>query len=94
MKLGLQLHAINRSWLIFKMLCHLVKARRSSKFRSKIVDRMAELKALSLDVMKVLKENYNMEFKALQNQLHDLTSEKLNGVSLFNSTSGQTFGTN
>ena len=62
---------------------------------AKIVDRMAELKALSLDVMKSSTdvENYNTEFKALQNQLYDLTSEKFNGVSLFNSTSGDTFGT-
>jgi flagellin len=61
---------------------------------AKIVDRMAELKALSLDVMKSSTdvENYNTEFKALQNQLYDLTSEKFNGVSLFNSTTGQTFG--
>ena len=52
---------------------------------AKIVDRMAELKALSLDVMKSSTdvENYNTEFKALQNQLYDLTSEKFNGVSLF-----------
>ena len=62
---------------------------------AKIVDRMAELKALSLDVMKSSTdvENYNTEFKALQNQLYDLTSEKFNGVSLFNSTSGDSFGT-
>jgi len=62
---------------------------------AKIVDRMAELKALSLDVMKSSTdvENYNTEFKALQNQLYDLTREKFNGVSLFNSTSGDTFGT-
>jgi flagellin len=60
---------------------------------SKIVDRMAELKALSLDVMKSTTDvsNYETEFKALQNQLLDLTTEKFNGVSLFNSTSGKTF---
>lgn len=63
---------------------------------SKIVDRMAELKALSLDVMKSTTDvsNYETEFKALQNQLLDLTTEKFNGVSLFNSTTGKTFGTN
>ena len=62
---------------------------------AKIVDRMAELKALSLDVMKSTTdvENYNTEFKALQNQLLDLTTEKFNGVSLFNSTTGKTFKT-
>jgi flagellin len=61
---------------------------------AKIVDRMAELKALSLDVMKSTtdKDNYNTEFKALQNQLHDLTSEKFNGVDLFNNESTKTFG--
>ena len=61
---------------------------------AKIVDRMAELKALSLDVMKSTTdvENYNTEFKALQNQLLDLTTEKFNGVSLFNSTTNKTFG--
>lgn len=62
---------------------------------AKIVDRMAELTALSLDVMKSTTDvaNYSTEFKALQNQLHDLTNEKFNGVSLFNSTTGKTFGT-
>jgi flagellin len=55
---------------------------------------MAELKALSLDVMKSTTdvENYNTEFKALQNQIFDLTTEKFNGVSLFNSTANKTFG--
>jgi flagellin len=62
---------------------------------AKIVDRMAELTALSLDVMKSTTDvaNYSTEFKALQNQLFDLTSEKFNGVSLFNSSNGKTFGT-
>lgn len=61
---------------------------------AKIVDRMAELTALSLDVMKSTTDvaNYSTEFKALQNQLFDLTSEKFNGVSLFNSTTAKTFG--
>ena len=61
---------------------------------AKIVDRMAELTALSLDVMKSTTDvaNYSTEFKALQNQLHDLTNEKFNGVSLFNSTTSKTFG--
>ena len=61
---------------------------------SKIVDRMSELKALSTDVMKSPTDisNYETEFKALQNQLKDLTAEKFNGVNLFNSDSAKTFG--
>ena len=62
---------------------------------AKIVDRMAELKALSTDVMKSPTDisNYETEFKALQNQLKDLTAEKFNGIDLFNSETSKTFGT-
>ena len=66
---------------------------------ARIVDRMAELKSLSTDVMKSSQDvgNYNTEFEALQMQLHALTLEKFNGVSLFaaTTTSGTatTFGT-
>ena len=62
---------------------------------AKIVDRMAELKALSTDVMKSPTDisNYETEFKALQNQLKDLTAEKFNGIDLFNSDTSKTFGT-
>ena len=62
---------------------------------AKIIDRMAELTALGLDVMKSTTDvaNYSTEFEALQNQLFDLTTEKFNGVSLFNSDNGKTFGT-
>ena len=51
----------------------------------KIVDRMAELKALSQDVLKNSGDiaNYNSEFKNLQVQLHQMASTKFNGVSLF-----------
>ena len=58
----------------------------------KIVDRMAELKSLSQDVLKNTSDiaNYNSEFKNLQVQLFQLASSKFNGVSLF--STGSTFG--
>lgn len=58
----------------------------------KIVDRMAELKALSQDVLKNTSDiaNYNSEFKNLQVQLHSMASSKFNGVSLFGT--GVAFG--
>jgi len=61
---------------------------------ARIVDRMAELKSLSLDVMKSSsdKANYNTEFKALQQQLYQISQESFNGVSLFAGTTGETFG--
>ena len=65
---------------------------------ARIVDRLAELKSLSLDVMTSDADiaNYNTEFKALQQQLYAITAETFNGVSLFSSdtTSGgtMTFG--
>ena len=51
----------------------------------KIVDRMAELKALSQDVLKNTSDiaNYNSEFANLQLQLKDMANTKFNGVSLF-----------
>lgn len=60
---------------------------------AKIVDRMAELKSYSEDVMKSSQDvdNYNTEFKALQQQLQALTVEKFNGVSLFNNNSTSKF---
>ena len=66
-----------------------------------IIDRMAELKSFSLDVLKSTTDvaNYNTEFKALQQQLFQISSEKFNGVSLFATTQGvgndskATFGT-
>ena len=66
---------------------------------ARIVDRLAELKSLSLDVMKSDADisNYNTEFRSLQQQLYAITAETFNGVSLFSSdtTSGgtMTFGT-
>ena len=54
----------------------------------KILDRMAELKALSQDVLKNTSDiaNYNSEFKNLQVQLHQMAATKFNGVSLFGGT--------
>ena len=51
----------------------------------KILDRMAELKALSQDVLKNASDiaNYNAEFQNLQVQLHQMTQTTFNGVSLF-----------
>jgi flagellin len=65
---------------------------------ARIVDRLAELKSLSLDVMKSEADisNYNTEFRALQQQLFAITAETFNGVSLFASTTtaggAMTFG--
>ena len=54
----------------------------------KILDRMAELKALSQDVLKNDSDiaNYNAEFKNLQVQLHQMSLTTFNGVSLFATT--------
>jgi flagellin len=52
----------------------------------KIIDRMSELKGLaSADPMKSEqdKASYNNEFKDLQAQLHSISQQKFNGVSLF-----------
>ena len=53
-----------------------------------ILDRMAELKALSQDVLKNSSDiaNYNAEFKNLQVQLYQMSETKFNGVSLFATT--------
>ena len=50
-----------------------------------ILSRMGELKALSQDVLKNSSDvaNYNAEFQSLQVQLHQLSQENFNGVSLF-----------
>ena len=50
-----------------------------------IVDRMAELKALSQDVLKNSSDinNYNSEFATLQQQLFQMAESTFNGVSLF-----------
>ena len=54
----------------------------------KILDRMAELKALSQDVLKNSSDiaNYNAEFKNLQVQLYQMSETTFNGVSLFATT--------
>ena len=54
----------------------------------KILDRMAELKSLSQDVLKNDSDiaNYNAEFKNLQVQLYQMSESKFNGVSLFATT--------
>jgi flagellin len=51
----------------------------------KILNRMIELKGLSDDVMKNASdtENYNREFKDLQEQIYDMAALKFNGVSIF-----------
>jgi len=53
-----------------------------------ILTRMGELKALSQDVLKNSSDiaNYNLEFKNLQVQLHQIASETFNGISLFATT--------
>ena len=60
----------------------------------KIVDRMAELKALSQDVLKNSSDiaNYNAEFKNLQVQLHQMSQTTFNGVSLAGTGSSAIFG--
>lgn len=78
-------------------------------FAGRIVDRMAELKGLSSqDPMKssLDQASYNDEFKDLQVQLHEMSQQTFNGVSLFaqfatdnatglvNSTAVQFRGTN
>jgi flagellin len=66
-----------------------------------ILDRMAELKALSQDVLKNSSDiaNYNAEFQNLQVQLFQMSRTEFNGVSLFATTdktiggTGTTFNT-
>ena len=64
----------------------------------KILDRMAELKALSQDVLKNASDiaNYNAEFQNLQVQLYQMSETTFNGVSLVcdhNSAGSVTFNT-
>jgi len=58
----------------------------------KILNRMIELKGLSDDVMKNSSdtENYNREFKDLQQQIYDMSALKFNGVSMFAQFSSET----
>jgi flagellin len=55
-----------------------------------VVDRIAELKAMSLDVTKSSEDiqNYNEEYQVLRDQLVDLQTEQFNGVSMFTTTQG------
>jgi len=58
----------------------------------KIIDRMSELKGLaSQDPMKSRqdRDSYNNEFKDLQVQLFDISTQTFNGVSLFASTNSE-----
>lgn len=59
-----------------------------------ILDRMAELKALSQDVLKNTSDiaNYNSEFATLQVQLYQMAQTTFNGVSLFGAGSTAVFG--
>jgi flagellin len=60
----------------------------------KIMDRMAELKSLSQDVLKNSSDiaNYNSEFQSLQVQLYQIAQTKFNGVSMFGGGSTAVFG--
>jgi flagellin len=60
-----------------------------------ILDRMAELKALSQDVLKNSSDiaNYNAEFQNLQVQLFQMSRTEFNGVSLFATTDATIGGT-
>jgi flagellin len=57
-----------------------------------IVNRMAELKTMSMDVTKNNSdnENYSKEFRELQSQLSQLRLEKFNGISLFSDAAADT----
>jgi flagellin len=58
----------------------------------KILDRMSELKTMSLDVTKNSLDiaNYDAEFTQLQGQLANIRSEKFNGIALFGTDNGKT----
>jgi flagellin len=57
----------------------------------RIVDRMVELKGMSQDMMKNSFDNatYENEFRDLQVQLHAMTQQTFNGVSLFAATNSE-----
>ena len=62
------------------------------KVTTSILDRMSELKTMSLDPTKNSLDiaNYDAEFTQLQEQLSNIKSEKFNGIDLFNQTSNLT----
>jgi flagellin-like hook-associated protein FlgL len=59
---------------------------------AKILDRMSELKTMSLDPTKNSSDiaNYDKEFTQLQSQLSNIQAEDFNGIDLFNQTSDLT----
>ena len=59
---------------------------------SSILDRMSELKVMSLDPTKNSSDlaNYDTEFTQLQSQLSNIKSEDFNGIGLFNESSNLT----
>jgi len=59
---------------------------------TKILDRMSELKTMSLDPTKNSDDiaNYDAEFTQLQSQLSNIKAESFNGISLFNETANLT----
>jgi flagellin len=58
----------------------------------KILDRMSELKTMSLDVTKNALDiaNYDAEFTQLQAQLSNIRSQKFNGIALFGTDNAKT----
>ena len=59
------------------------------KVATNILDRMSELKTMSIDPTKNDYDlaNYNTEFKELQRQLVNINDERFNGINLFNASS-------
>ncbi len=59
------------------------------KVATNILDRMSELKTMSIDPTKNDYDlaNYNTEFKELQRQLVNINDERFNGINLFHETS-------
>jgi flagellin-like hook-associated protein FlgL len=62
------------------------------KVATSILDRMSELKTMSLDVTKNAQDiaNYDAEFSQLQEQLTNIKNEDFNGIGLFNATANLT----
>jgi flagellin len=58
------------------------------KVAGRVLDRISELKTLAADPTKSSSDiaNYNVEFKALQDQLTSIAGETFNGVNLFGSS--------
>jgi flagellin-like hook-associated protein FlgL len=55
------------------------------KVTSNLLDRISELKTMSMDVTKNAEDlaNYNAEFNEIQEQLSNISEEKFNGINLF-----------